>query len=89
MSSVTEASTSALGKQGEIGRQIDRLRSIQVALGKESVRMGVAPGFGLKAETVSEGSLGIYCHRDGAGVPVVSLCVSKGIVGLEGLVNYS
>ena len=38
MSSVTETSTSALGKQGEIGRQIESLRSIRRVLDQESLR---------------------------------------------------
>ena len=59
MSSVTETSTSALGKQGEIGRQIDSLRSIQVALDKQSVRMGVAPELWVRAEIVRGRSVGV------------------------------
>ena len=34
-----------------------------------------------RAERVGEGSLGMYCHRNGAGVRVVSGCGMKGIVG--------
>jgi len=47
------------------------------------VRMGIAPCFGLKAERMGEENLGMCCHRDGAGFPVVSSYGMKGIVGLE------
>src|SRR5207253_1448636 len=46
--------------------------------------------FGLKVEGMGEGTLGMSCHRDGAGVPVVSGCGMKGIVGLKpGVAGYS
>ena len=50
-----------------------------------SLRMGVAPGFWVEAERVGEESLGMHCHRDGAGVPVISRCGLKRIVGLDRL----
>ncbi|PYT75723.1 MAG: hypothetical protein DMG40_27595 [Acidobacteria bacterium] len=74
MSSVTEAITSALGKQGEM---LLGAPDWQFAF----IRMGVAPCFGLKAERVGEESLRMYCQWDRAGVPVVSDCELKGIVG--------
>ena len=76
MSSVTEAITVALGKQGGM---LFGARACRFA---HSFAWVLLLSFGLKAERVGERSLGMYCHRDGAGVPGVSGCGSKGIAGL-------
>ena len=80
MSSVTETSTSALGKQGEmLFFLVFQGAKLAVCV---FVRMGVAPELWIKAEIVREGSGKCDGYQNRlVTVPVVTACVSKGIVG--------